>query len=153
MPFLKSQVTRIAVLAVMADGILCFALPPKAEMKKEMEEKIKNAQKEIQDNCGCPGPKFIVDWGSYQYKAEQNDMLRIGDLSEGLNDGTKGPCKFKPEYKASFCKATKTMVVKIHYKKGGEWVASKDGQSFICGTDEFGSTCGASGILEAIEKQ
>src|SRR5215468_535857 len=121
------------IFAVVIAGmtVVSLAFASKDSRRKELEERIAKSTKKIDDICGCPGPKRIIDWNSFPTEADMG--LGISELFDNLYTDVKQYCG--DDHKAKYCAGVKGVSIKIHYKKGGGLEYDKARRQYDCGID------------------
>jgi hypothetical protein len=140
--------TVVACLAIAAGVALAES---KTEAKQHQEDLIKEATTTLQGFCGCPGPKYEIDWSSY---SRAIDMEHLSHPARVLADNKPRFCS--DNLKAAWCKWSKGVVYKIHFSKTKKYTfsASKDGKTFDCGTapyEESEPACDGEPVIDAFK--
>src|SRR5678815_719942 len=89
------------------------------EARKHQEALIKEATATLDGFCGCPGPKYEIDWSSY---SRAIDMEQLAHPARVLAENKVRVCS--DDLKAAWCKWSKQVVYKIHLSKTKKYVFS-----------------------------
>jgi hypothetical protein len=143
---------RILVgVAVLSCALAVAYAESKSEAKSHQEGLIKEASATLESFCGCPGPKYVIDWDSY---TRAIDMEELSHPARVVAENKVRVCT--DELKASWCKWSKSVVYKIHLSKAKkyEFTVSKDGKTFDCGTapyEESQPACDGEPVVDAFK--
>jgi len=124
---------RATILVLTLVSIAAYA-ESKIERKKHESDLMQEAVKEMQEACGCAGPKWVVDWESYK---KATDMEFISKPARDLASLKRMLCS--SEMKVAWCKWSGAIVYKIHMVDGDKMsiVKSKDGKAYDCSTVRY----------------
>ena len=105
--------TSLILVATLSLSFSAQAGKPERDKQKEVEPKVKEAEKAVNDACKG-GLKFDVKWDSY---AKADDMWRVPEASEAIAELAKSYCT-SPEDQKAFADLLKTVVIKFNSDMG-----------------------------------
>ncbi len=141
---------RILIRNVLAGAALALlmaaatAVASKPEAKEAATKRQKEYEKRNDEVCGCPGPKYVIDWKSFSGKdfaaktpsAQEIAMSRAGDMPFCMYQDAVGRI-CSDAHKAIYCKRIRGVVITTRYKSGGgASVVSKDGKAWDAFIDD-----------------